>query len=123
MESRRKKLSFDTKYVKGFSRRRDDHLCENYRHIGSLSFCCKRACFGFNKILRIGSYRSAKMSNGFFNLLVKIVCFLIFEISNRFAKIFDNSYALRLVSASICIQLLTIVQGLLTAGVRISAFF
>ena len=63
------------------------------------------------------------MSKGFFNLLVKIVCFLIFEISNRFAKIFDNSYALRLVTTSICIQLLTIVQSLLTAGVRISAFF
>ena len=63
------------------------------------------------------------MSNGFFNLLVRIVGFLIFEISNRFAKIFDNSYALRLVSASICIQLLTIPQSLLTAGVRISAFF
>ena len=35
------------------------------------------------------------MSNGFFYLLVKIVCFLIFEISNRFAKIFDNSSRLR----------------------------
>ena len=64
------------------------------------------------------------MSNGFFNLLVRIVCFLIFEISNRFSKIFDNSYALRLVSSSICVQLLTIgVPSLLTAGVRKSPYF
>ena len=63
------------------------------------------------------------MRNGFFNLLVRIECFLIFGISNRFAKIFDNSYALCLVSASICIQLIIIVQSLLTAEVRISAFF
>ena len=70
----------------------------------SLSLCLKRVCFGFNKILRICSYRSAKRSNGFFNLLVRIVCFLIFEISNRFSKIFDNSYAQRRVSSSICIH-------------------
>ena len=68
------------------------------------------------------------MSYGFFNLLVRIVCFLIFEISNCSSKIFDNSYALRLVSSSICIhgivlQLLTIVPCLLTAVVsKLSAF-
>ena len=67
------------------------------------------------------------MSYGFFNLLVRIVCFLIFEISNCSSKIFDNSYALRLVSSSICIhgivlQLLTIVPCLLTAVVSKSAF-
>ena len=67
------------------------------------------------------------MSYGFFNLPVRIVCFLIFEISNCSSKIFDNSYALRLVSSSICIhgivlQLLTIVPCLLTAVVSKSAF-
>ena len=93
--------------------------------MGSLSFCLKRACFGFNKILRICSYRSAKRSNGFFNLLVGIVCFLIFEISNRFWKIFDNSYALRLVSSSICIHP-AVNNGrpiMLSAGVRQSPYF
>ena len=67
------------------------------------------------------------MSYGFFNLLVRIVCFLIFEISNCSSKIFDNSYALRLVSSSICIhgivlQLLTIVPCPLTVVVSKSAF-
>ena len=67
------------------------------------------------------------MSYGLFNLPVRIVCFLILEMSNCISKIFDNSYALRLVSSSICIhgivlQLLTIVPGLLTAVVSKSAF-